>query len=638
MKKLSFLALAAAGLMLGACSSEKDDVANTGQPTPTPDVEGGSYIGINIAMPSSAENSTRANEDYSDGDNAEWAVKNATLYVFKGDNEADATFQAYYSLGTDYTKDVNSTEPDNVTATYSNATLIGNDLAKDIADNKSVSTVHYYAYVILNHNGQVTAPTKNSTKFSEFTKQQFTSIGADIAAEANIHDGGLLMTNAPVCAAKGGSEAAPTAADKYTTLVELDKTKVYGSPAEALGHPAACIYVERAAVKITVSKASSLSSPTLNSKAVTFDGWQIINYEQKYYNNRQINQVQGGTEQMWGDWTTDQTIAALYTNNQYRFVSNAKFDPQLPAGENHTTAFRTYFATDINYSNGGTLLKPKAAVDGHWIAMGGNGYTTENTFDVEHQTWKNTTMVTVKATVEGGDFYTVADGQDMLTKATAKTKIASDVFNDADVASKLTTLIEKVAAAYPGTTIHANLTADFTTPGASKVGIDNTVTINVTKDDNPLAKSVVTNSEATAAWTAAETAIETAKEKYKANYYKDGVVYYNARIQHFGDVETPWLAGGAYVTGDGSTIDKIYGVGTTDAEKLLRNKRFLGRYGVVRDNWYQLEVESINKIGTAEPIDVSTTTPDTPDDQIENYISVHVHIVPWVVRTQKVKF
>jgi len=247
-------------------------------------------------------------------------------------------------------------------------------------------------------------------------------------------------------------------------------------------------------------------------------------------------------------------------------------------------------------------------------------------------------MVTVKATVEGGDFYTVADGQDMLTKATAKTKIASDVFNDADVASKLTTLIEKVAAAYPGTTIHANLTADFTTPGASKVGIDNTVTINVTKDDNPLAKSVVTNSEATAAWTAAETAIETAKEKYKANYYKDGVVYYNARIQHFGDVETPWLAGGAYVTGDGSTIDKIYGVGTTDAEKLLRNKRFLGRYGVVRDNWYQLEVESINKIGTAEPIDVSTTTPDTPDDQIENYISVHVHIVPWVVRTQKVKF
>ena len=127
-----------------------------------------------------------------------------------------------------------------------------------------------------------------------------------------------------------------------------DKNKVYGSPAEALGHPAACIYVERAAVKITVSQASSLLSPTLNSKSVTFNGWQIINYEQKYYNNRQINQLEDGTVQMWGDWATDQTMAAAYANNKYRFVSNAKFDPQLPTGEGHTDAFRTYFATDIN--------------------------------------------------------------------------------------------------------------------------------------------------------------------------------------------------------------------------------------------------------------------------------------------------
>ena len=56
----------------------------------------------------------------------------------------------------------------------------------------------------------------------------------------------------------------------------------------------------------------------------------------------------------------------------------------------------------------------------------------------------------------------------------------------------------------------------------------------------------------------------------------------------------------------------------------------------MRDNWYKLTIDKVTKIGSATPEDPSITTPDTPDDEIENYLSVHVHIVPWVLRSQTV--
>ena len=654
MKKLSFLALAAVGLLLGACSSDKDVATDV---NPNPETEKGSYIGISIALPSETANVTRANEDYEDGDGAEWDVKNATLYVFKGADEANATYQAYYTLGTDYNKDTGGTpDEDNVTATYQNATLIGGDLARDIAANASDAAVHYYAYVILNHNGQITTPpTKDVTKFSDFSKMEFEKIGADIAAKANISADGLLMTNAPVASDNGGNEA-PDADTKYTTLVELAKNKVYGSPAEAMKNPAACIYVERAAVKITVSKASSFTSPSIASADVTFNGWQIINYEGTYYNTRQINKVQDLSKYTWNDGTntndywsglfTDQTMPAGYGNNLYRFVSYNKFDPQLPSTSGHTTAYRTYFATDVHYSTNDVLLKPQADVAGPWIPMGSHGYTTENTFDVDRQTWKNTTMVTVKATRTGGDFYTIADGQDIYTATpTLFTKISTTIFNDATVLPKINDLITKVTTVEGAVTVTVSLTTDFTTaPTASKVGVPITVTpvieVGGVEKDIATAYGTTDPDEAAAktALTALQTAIDGVKGNFLPNYYKGGVIYYNARIQHFGEVETPWFANGEYVSNDGATIDEIYGLHGTDAEKGTRDCRFLGRYGVVRDNWYKLEIESLNKIGTAEPISANGTGKDTPDDQIENYISVHVHIVPWVVRTQKIKF
>ena len=111
--------------------------------------------------------------------------------------------------------------------------------------------------------------------------------------------------------------------------------------------------------------------------------------------------------------------------------------------------------------------------------------------------------------------------------------------------------------------------------------------------------------------------------------YTCGISYYTIRIKHFGDYETPWSATGAYIKGSGEVVTDIYG-------DPVQTKDFLGRYGVVRDNWYNLSVDGVTKIGSAEPVNV--TGKGTPDDEVENYISVHVHIVPWVIRNQHITF
>ena len=124
-------------------------------------------------------------------------------------------------------------------------------------------------------------------------------------------------------------------------------------------------------------------------------------------------------------------------------------------------------------------------------------------------------------------------------------------------------------------------------------------------------------------------AIAAVKPNFTVNYYAGGHAYYAARIKHFGDYETPWSATGAYIKGSGEVVTDIYG-------DPVQTKDFLGRYGVVRDNWYNLSVDGVTKIGSAEPVNV--TGKGTPDDEVENYISVHVHIVPWVIRNQHITF
>ncbi len=690
MKKLSLFALAAAGLLFGACS-DKDVVQEIQKPV-NYDFKDGGYIGISLSLPS-ADNTTRANDDLSNGTEDEFAVKNATLYIFRLDatntgteeepvlvptdnanpDEA-AKFVAKVSLGNTYDPDTQGgIDPDvwgvqedvdetNITSTYSKATLIPNEVASEM---KADKTHLYYAYVIINHNGQIDAPTKDETTFKDFANQAFKEIGADIAAEKKVWETGLLMTNAPICSEPGG-KAAPVDA-KYSTLVKLDNQKIFGSKVEAEESPAACVYVERAAVKITVEDGRGEDAPEIEGYKVNIEGWQVINNEPSYYNTRHIND-NGAAEDSFEDWGPyfNNDVLAKYTNQKYRFVSILQFLPTLPTDvvDDHTRAFRTYFAKDLQYNKNATLENTVASDDRPWIAAGKHAYTTENTFDVQHQTWRNTTMVTLKVslskTVDGTttypDFYTVGKGSQVMyaTVKDAKAAIENIVKSDNDVASAMAALRKKISENNVDQEITSGLTVDFTAPEASKTDVPFTITLNFKKDGADYTTFNTTTDEEGVSEATLKADLEAAIEavikkdgkttdEVLLSYYKGGVSYYNVKIQHFGDAETPWSSGGDYIAGGGADVNEIYfgaaqGATLTDAQIAAGQKNFLGRYGVVRDNWYKLSVDKISKIGTAEPVDPSTTTPDTPDDEIENFISVHVHIVPWVLREQSVQF
>lgn len=695
MKKFSFLALAAAGLLTVGCSEKDEEVKDV---QAVEEFKDGAFIGLSLSLPSADNAFTRANDELNNGTADEFEVKNATLYIFMDDiNAADpdktAKFVDKVSLGNTYAPDdqgpgsgkhevQNPEIGTKITSTYNQATLISNALASKMKTDEAHS---YYGYVIINHNAQIAAPTADVTTFKEFSDQAFNSIGADIAAKKHIYETGLLMTNAPICNKPGGSNdpdaAEPTTENaKYSTLVKLDNKKIFGSINEAENNPAACVYVERAAVKITVEDNRTTDGKKIGGLDVVIEGWQVINNEPTYYNTRHINDDGQGNVENWGsyfnaDWTGK--------NTTYRFVTLLPFAPTKPGTSNHTTGYRTYFAKDVQYSNNATLDNTVAKDTREWIPLKDAGsdqynhaYTTENTFDVAHQTWRNTTMVTLKVKIGDGTkgFFTVGKGgQTMyvddadMTAADAKSGlqkalnvIENILKSDNDVASAMAALRQKISDNNPTKTVLSGLKLTASNPitdGASqtpgKTGYEFIVELNYTLDgaayttfngdgentaktalENEIKKLVYVDPSATT--------LEYA-DAVKLNYYKGGVSYYNVRIKHFGDVETPWSATGSYVKNGGDGVNEIY-FGISKAETpsatVIANahKNFLGRYGVVRDNWYKLSIDQIGKIGDAEPVDPSTVTPDTPDDDIENFISVHVHIVPWVLRSQSVQF
>ena len=100
--------------------------------------------------------------------------------------------------------------------------------------------------------------------------------------------------------------------------------------------------------------------------------------------------------------------------------------------------------------------------------------------------------------------------------------------------------------------------------------------------------------------------------------YKEGYAYYPVLIKHFGDDLTPWNKTTA-------SFDDPY-------ENPVSNK-YLGRYGVVRNNWYNIDIKSINNVGSAVVPNASKNA--SFDDKPENYISVRINVLSWAKRNQE---
>ena len=108
------------------------------------------------------------------------------------------------------------------------------------------------------------------------------------------------------------------------------------------------------------------------------------------------------------------------------------------------------------------------------------------------------------------------------------------------------------------------------------------------------------------------------------NYYKGGRTYYWSRpIKHFGDYYTPIYKGDTQVDYYDSADD-------------YDNDNHLGRYGVVRNNWYELNITSVSGPGYPEIPEIPTE-PENPDDPGEGYVKMEINILSWAKREQDVE-
>ena len=225
-------------------------------------------------------------------------------------------------------------------------------------------------------------------------------------------------------------------------------------------------------------------------------------------------------------------------------------------------------------------------------------YCPENTFDVLRMKQKNSTRVLLEATYRPNNIpdSEIGDGTWYLLGNSSTPKSSSTIIALANEAIGGPSPVVKKLAFTKG----VKLTAELQTTNFLKDG------------DTP-----VTDAELTLIKNAIKPSITT---------YEKGVCYYAVRIQHFGSYYTPWGSEtGAPTVG----TDAFYNYTTTHADN---DKNYLGRYGIVRNNWYQLMLNSISAPG--EPT-IPTPT-DSPDDVTNYYISATVKIMDWAVRKQSV--
>ena len=580
MKKIFFSAMLAAAF-LASCSSESELKPAAGE---VADGETG-YVGFTIGLPTAK--GTRANDVFDDGTPSpdEYKVNNATLFLFGGNSEADAKFIAAY--------------PMNITNFETNASeqcttegIVTAELLKPSAGD------NLFAYVVLNHNDMVqvikssasTTPASTTkingvelavgTSFADFSKLKMTVLGTS---------GDLVMTNAPVCNKRGGA-VAPDAA-QITTLAKLDRSRIFATEATAQAKPAGEAYVERAAAKITVTATMADEDAIKADANVKYSKasikWAVNNENEAYYNARQM-------KDKWLGYAADGAEGTVNPTTKFRFLSGSEI---------HQGVVRTYWAEDMNYDNGETtgFKAIPAAADIITKAEDGKSvYVTENTFDVNNQKEKNTTGLSISATFnDGKDFYIASTyGDNKILQRVGEASTDKET-----VADYIKKYLRNNSSAFKA----------WLERGAT----DFAVTMN---DDDVTGTATV----ATVSGTGLPTVVtpEYINRHIIFKFYKGGVAYYNLLIKHFGDAETPWNR----EKHTENTIEGIYNA----AAPATPETNFLGRYGIVRNNWYRIEISGISQIG--DPIVV--TPGETPDDKTRNYLSVKIHILPWAVRTQ----
>ncbi len=278
-------------------------------------------------------------------------------------------------------------------------------------------------------------------------------------------------------------------------------------------------------------------------------------------------------------WNVDITNSE---SNLIRQVNNAWKDEPL------VTAGRPYYSVDANYDAKSTLNKLTDAGITIQFDVNTPAYCHENTMNYNLQDISETTSVLIKAV------YAPAEAN--IVKGSAETYAAGDWYMVGSGKMKYTLegLKEAIVKAL------VNQGAD---EAASKTAVE---TVNYPTDGGTWAGATIK---------VGSTDYTTANLMGEIIYYKGGVCYYRVPIRHFTAEEQNYANEdafkAAYTQNNGEYAEKD-----------------LGRYGVVRNNWYKLTLNTVSEPGSPVVPDVT----DTNDDAYETYVSCNIDILAWSVR------
>lgn len=575
MKIKHLFGLAVIAAMTASCSSN-EDLGTAGSGTGTNEA-GVGYATFTINLPSVS--GTRAADaggaEVNPGSEDEYTVSDATALIFQEYGADEGSYKFVESVNLP------------VTGAWEDAGGGVTKSKKLVAKLTNVDTKNTYGVLVLLNNN-ITGGVKIAlpTAGQSYNDWNNTVLSPDLAELAKT--GEFYMANAPLCES-----------GKVTTLVTIDKTKIYATETEAKTKTSADVYVERGVAKMTVADPGKITVKDKATSAetkseVTFNKWALDITNKKTF---AVHNIDGLSKKFPDIWTT------------------ARF-----SGLNS----RVYWGKDPNYDNEdlkkndatGDDLRDKEFNSITAISEINKDFTTttatnpvyclENTFNLANMYQGQTTRVIFKAKYApmndagvslaetDGTFYTIGNMKNILKEAdlvaavnAAATSVLSGCIVDYEAnlkkeGSHVITLADIKDAS--GATLVADKDYGGTTGKDIVAAINDKLGLKTGRKE----------------------------EMVGINTYLKGVTYYIARVKHFGDALTEWKSGENY--GD-------------------NNDKYLGRYGMLRNNWYELKVGNV--YGPGYP-GVPPVDPNQPDDENEKYLSVSVKILDWAKRSQSV--
>lgn len=592
----SLLLAASVAALLAGCAKEDDSPQEGAGGTTT--VPAGTTGTMNVSLKYAIE--TRADQEYDDGEDSESRAQDLTIYFFDDDKNY---------LGSSYVSDLSQeddSKDDNVTSTIT--VDVPTNIVQTLYESSDKEATMYVVAVL--NKGTFTPQITVGGSYSTFNAACQIAL-ADAAKSNN-----FMMTSSNYIGNINGAEI-------EMALTPITKEHVgFKSDDQATDPTTVTIAVERVVAKVTVQDTET--RPT-DGATWTILGWGLNVTNKTFYPVKNFG----------GDQFLD-LLASKYNTWQPN-TSNKPW--------NNPTDMRSHWAVDPNYAAGQATITDMpndfnefSFSDPSSAEVKGALYCFENTTVETMQQRNATTSAVIVAQFYPKDFKE-ADKAGSWIKwkdaayseendyATFVEEVVKDVDGDNQEITKYYKEDTNGSTTDNNGTTYSPLSKDdfictYTTEGKEEItfGKKNTTIgyedaeLKVALEDSEIKLYTITDGQAlevTAAPAEINGAIVKALTDNPPTVYYKGYCYYVVPIRHFAKSEVADYTGGEY------------------------QPNHLGRYGIVRNNYYQITINDITQPG--EPITDPTVDPSIDKDDETNYrINVSIKVLSWKIRTQEV--